>query len=105
MSAAELKAAQGAKNEARALYFQAAEAETRAYTHIPAARTRTRGIIAVSAVALYQRAGVFDEAIRYAHWYLSHPELPDFARAQLVALLAESQRESQTPAFGGIDTE
>ena len=105
MGMAERKAAQGAAKEARALYRQAAEEEARAYEHVPAARHRTRGIIAVSAVALYHRAGVFDEAIRHAHLYLSNDDLPDFAREQLAALLTDSEREAQAPALGGIDAE
>jgi hypothetical protein len=98
MSEAEHRAAQGAGEEARALYLQAAYEEAWAYDHIPAARGRTRGIIAVSAVALYYRAGALDEAIRHAHRYLKQDTLPDFARAQLEALVNDSQREQRAPA-------
>ncbi len=92
MGEAERKASRGAVEEARALYLQAAHEEARAYEHIPAPRGRTRGIIAVSAVTLFQKAGALDDAVRYARRYLSADEaLPDFARAQLAEFLADER--------------
>ncbi|HLH26257.1 MAG TPA: hypothetical protein VK066_27375 [Chloroflexota bacterium] len=96
MGEAERKATQGYAEAARALYLAAAQEEARAYEYVPAPRARTRGVIAVSAVALFRRAGALDEAIRYAHRYLEDA-LPDFARAQLDELLADSQRAQRAP--------
>ena len=105
MGDAELKAAQGATEASRALYLRAAQEEAHAYQDIPVARGRTRGIVAVSAVALFRKAGALDEAIRHAHLYLSQDGLPDSAREQLVELLTDSERERQAPALGRADME
>lgn len=86
------QAAAGARvSDAAALYLQAAEEETRAFETIPVDRVRTRGIIAVSATALYRKAGAPAEVVGHAQRYLSHPELPEFARRQLQEMLAEAE--------------
>jgi hypothetical protein len=101
MAEAERQASRGLSQEARALYRQAAEEEARAFAHIPLERSRTRGIIAVSAVALFRRSGALDEAVRHAHRYLVDQNgLPDFAREQLQELLSDSQREQQALTSG-----
>jgi hypothetical protein len=92
--------AQGRSEDARALYFQAAEQEALAFGHIPVERSRTRGIVAVSAVALYRRADAIDQAIRHAHLFLADGSLPDFAREQLDDLLIDARQEQQARAAG-----
>ncbi len=100
MSKAEQKASQGAVDESRTLYLQAAQQEAQAYGFIPEDRPRTRGIVAVSAVALFRKAGAHDEAVRHAHRYLGDAALPEFAHAELAAMLADSEHEQHTPALG-----
>lgn len=89
---AERFTAKGRTAEASGLYRQAADEEARAFDTIPLTRPRTRGIIAVSAVALYSRAGALGEVVRHARCYLEQPELPAFAREQLVELLGDAQQ-------------
>jgi hypothetical protein len=105
MAEAERAAAQGHAKQARALYHRAAEEEVRALTHIPASRSRTRGIIAVSAVALFRKSGAFDDAVRHASCYLGQDHLPDFAREQLQDLLVESQRDREGVTLGRTQAE
>ena len=83
MAEADVLASAGRSADASALYRQAAELEAEVFARLPVARERTRGIIAVSAVTLYWRAGALDEAMKRAHEYLGGGALPDFARSQL----------------------
>jgi hypothetical protein len=85
---AERLEAAGRHDEARALYLEAAGHEATVFREIPATRPRTRGIIAVSLVSLFWRAGARDEVSRRAKEYLAQPGLPDFARSQLEDLAA-----------------
>lgn len=100
MGRADVLAAEGRAAEARRLYRQAADLEAQALESIPATRPRTRGIIAVSAVALYWRGGATDQVVRHAERYLAERELPDFARTQLAELLDDARREQQARAVG-----
>ena len=72
---------------ARLLYELAAESEQRALAAVDSAKTRTRGITAVSAVALWYKAAAFERAEQLAHSMLADPLLPDFARVELRALV------------------
>ena len=76
-------------DESRRLYLEAAALEADVFAGIPTGRPKTRGIIAVSAVSLYWRAGAQDEVARLAREYLACPDIPDFARYQLGELLAD----------------
>src|SRR5688572_3262140 len=76
MGEAEILAGKGRSDEARARWFEAARLEQEVFVQIPEDRQKTRGIIAVSAVALYRRAGALDEAIRAGCEYLSSGKLP-----------------------------
>jgi hypothetical protein len=100
MGRADTLVAEGRAAEARDLYTQAAELEAKALESIPATRPRTRGIIAVSAVALYRRGGAIDEVTRHARRYLAERGLPEFARAQLAELLDDARRQQQARAVG-----
>jgi hypothetical protein len=72
---------------ARSLYELAAESEQKALAAVDSAKTRTRGITAVSAVALWFKAAAFERAEQLAHSMLADPLLPDFARLELRALV------------------
>jgi hypothetical protein len=91
--------AEGGHEEARHLYLEAAEQEAIVFDGIPLSRPRTRGIIAVSVVSLFWRAGALDEVVRKAQEYLATPELPGFARAQIAELLA-----GRDPAHPSVPT-
>ena len=93
-------------NESRQLYLEAAALEADVFGGIPTSRPKTRGIIAVSAVSLYWRAGAHDDVVRLAREYLACPEIPEIARYQLSELLANrdpSRRDED--ADDGVDTD
>ncbi|MCC7106143.1 MAG: hypothetical protein IT307_13450, partial [Chloroflexi bacterium] len=93
MGQADRLAIQGRMKEAAALYRDAGIAEAHAFELIPEERRKTRGIVAVSSVALFRKAGALDEAIRHAHAFLGRTDLPDFARDDLDRLLDEMKFE------------
>jgi hypothetical protein len=72
---------------AETLYRQAAVEEAAAFGELPGDKQRTRGITAVSAVALSYKAREYAAAERLAHKYLAEEQLPPFAVAQLRDLL------------------
>lgn len=72
---------------AEELYRRAAVAEVEAFDHLTIEKVRTRGITAVSAVALWYKGHDYVSAERLAHRYLSTLDLPSFAEAQLRELL------------------
>ncbi len=88
---------------ATALYQRAAELEQQALGKLDATKLRTRGITAVSAVALWFKAGEFASAERLAHAMLSDPELPEFAREDMrnlvQAIWTESSKKEAGVAF------
>jgi hypothetical protein len=84
---AELATRQGATERAIALYRLAAEAEVQALADLDLAKTRTLGITAVSAVALWYKAHDYQQAERLAHKWLAIGVLPPFAIEQLQGLL------------------
>ena len=65
------------------LYKRAAEVERRALDQLDVSKERTRGITAVSAVALWFKAGEFALAEQLAYSMLADPHMPDFAREEL----------------------
>jgi hypothetical protein len=77
----------GDATNARRLYEMAAESEQGALAAVDSAKTRTRGITAVSSVALWYKAAAFERAEQLAHSMLADPLLPDFARVELRALV------------------
>jgi hypothetical protein len=70
------------------LYRQAAKQESLALDTLGEEKQRTRGITAVSAVALWYKAREFSEAERAAHRYLAMGTVPSFAEFQLRDLLS-----------------
>lgn len=83
--AIEATVALSAKDETRAadLYRQAAELEQKALDSLEQNKTRTRGITAVSAVALWYKANEYTAAERLAYGLLADDGMLDFARDQL----------------------
>jgi hypothetical protein len=84
---AELAVRQGAVAQAVDLYRLAAEAEARALVTLDPTKTRTLGITAVSAVALWYKAHDYPQAERLAHTWLASDMFPPFAIEQLRELL------------------
>ena len=77
---------------ARQLYRCAAEQEELALSALEQRQTRILGIIAVSAVALWYKAGSYDRAQKLALHWLGTNLLPPFAIDQLQELLTEITR-------------
>lgn len=77
----------GEAANARLLYETAAESEERALAAVDSAKMRTRGVTAVSAVALWYKAAAFERAEQLAHSMLADPLIPDFARTELRSLV------------------
>lgn len=65
------------------LYRRAADCERGALDLIDSSKVRTRGITAVSAVALSYKAREYVQAERLAYSLLADPTIPDFARTGL----------------------
>lgn len=90
------------RNAGRAieLYKRAAEIEQRALDQLDVSKTRTRGITAVSAVALWFKAGEYVLAEQLAHSMLADPNIPEFAREELRNLVQAIWTESSMQKAG-----
>ena len=86
-SAADLAFRSGKRDEAERLYADAAAAEAAALSDLAPEKQRTRGITAVSAVALWYKARQYSEAESIAYKSLASNALPPFAVRQLQHLL------------------
>lgn len=86
-SEAEAAARSGDIGRARSLYAKAAQSEVSALSFVGPDKSRTLGITAVSAAALWYHAGNLQEAARIAHHASTLPGLPAFAVAELRTLL------------------
>src|ERR1035437_4494600 len=73
---------------ARELWANAAQLERTAIANVPTKRAKTRAILAVETVALYQRAGLRRTAAAFAFDYLRDTEAPDWAREKIIDLLS-----------------
>lgn len=82
------------------LYRQAADVERRALDQIDVSKVRTRGITAVSAVALWFKAGEYEFAEQLAHLMLADSHMPDFARGDLRDLVQAIWTESSKKKAG-----
>lgn len=100
MAEADLLEIAGKPDEAKSRWLAAARVEAEVFTLIPEERRKTRGIIAVSAVALLRRAGALDEAIRVASEYLVSGNLPEAWQTELHTLLDEIRAERQATTNG-----
>ncbi len=88
-------------SEARKLFAEAARLEQSAYEKTPAGRTRTRGILAVSFVALLFKSGQYDVAEREITSLLADPSLPSKARDQLLEILSRVSQPPRDRAVSG----
>ncbi|TAK72121.1 MAG: hypothetical protein EPO19_02750 [Betaproteobacteria bacterium] len=82
------------------LYRRAAEAERRALDQLDGSKVRTRGITAVSTVALWFKAREYALAEQLAHAMLADPYIPDFAREDLRNLVQAIWTESSMQKAG-----
>jgi hypothetical protein len=80
---------QGETEAAKEHYALAAEAETHALQALDPKKTRTLGITAVSATALWFKAEEFSKAKQVAYRWLASEKLPPFAVVQLEEILRE----------------
>lgn len=100
--AIEAQLALKARNATQAfdLYRKAAETERQALEQLDVSKIRTRGITAVSAVALWFKAGEFSQAEQLAHLMLADPHIPEFARDDLRNLVQAIWTESSKKKAG-----
>lgn len=77
----------GHRAAAEVLYREAAEAESAALGALSPEKLRTRGVTAVSAVALWYKAHELLNAEHLAHRCLASGDLPGFAQSQIRELL------------------
>lgn len=90
-------------SQALDLYKRAAETERQALDMLDISKVRTRGITAVSAIALWFKAGEYAHAEQLAHLMLADPHIPDFAREDIrnlvQAIWTESSKQKAGVAF------
>jgi hypothetical protein len=98
MGYADLAKAQGRPQEAATLRCQAAELEAQVFGLLPLDRPKTRGITAVSSVALYRKAGALDRAICQAEIFLKHGGMHEFSRLDLEEMVEEMRAELEATA-------
>lgn len=94
--AIEASSAQQARDYAKAtdLYRRAAELERQALVALDPTKARTRGVTAISTVALLFKGKDFDAAEQLAYLMLADANMPDFARAELRNLVQAIWTES-----------
>jgi len=73
--------------QAKLLYEKAADFEQQALAEVDGEKTRTRGITAISAVALWYKAAALDRAEQLAHSLLADRSIPAFVRTDLQSLV------------------
>jgi hypothetical protein len=83
---------------AKLLYAEAADFEQKALAAVGSEKSRTRGVTAVSAVALWYKSAAFEHAEQLAYSILADPLLPEFARADLRSLVQAIWTESSKQA-------
>jgi lysine 2,3-aminomutase len=98
MAQADLALMRGKPQVAETLLATAAQAEASACLAAPVEKARTRGILAVSAVELFKRAGLREEAQRCAELLLAQAGLPKSARVHLQELVASPVEPRTLPA-------
>ena len=85
--AAQVALAAGDRNRAHDLYGQAAESEERALAALDLARSRTRGVTAVSALSLWLKSARPETVRHKGEELLRDESLPHFARTQIHEIL------------------
>ena len=102
---AEQAARAGDHVRARAKFAEAAELEAAIARDVPAADDRVRGVLAVSAAALWYKAGRYDEAQQIACEFLAtSPPIDAPSRAELQALLERCWRDREAQELLGPET-
>ena len=96
-SKAQIASRDGDSSQARKFYAWAADAEQRAVSDLDASKSRTFAISAVSAVSLYYKAAMFEEAKQVARDYLAMDSLLDFAKEQLGDLVNDIEQLHPVP--------
>ena len=86
-SRAEMAAREGRRDEARALYARAADAEENAVADLDPSKARTLGVSVVSAASLHYKANQRARAESVAVRWLGFEAMPAFAKDQLQLLL------------------
>ena len=102
---AELADQRGEPDQARRLYAEAAVIEADIARSVPASEPRVRGLLAVSATALWYKASRHDEVERLACAFLADPtSLAEQARRELRGLMERAWREGElAQAIGNPD--
>jgi hypothetical protein len=98
MGRADQASVEGRPEDAARLRCEAAELEAQVFDMVPLDRPRTRGVIAVSSVALYRKGKALDQAIRQAEIFLKPGNLPEFARLNLEEMIEEMRAELEAEA-------
>src|SRR5262245_32843377 len=93
MGRADLARVQNRLEDAAAHDRRAAELEAQVFDLLPLDRPKTRGITAISSVALYRKGKALDQAIRQAEAFLKLGNLPEFARLDLEEMIEEMRAE------------
>ena len=88
--------------DAEKLFREAAELESLALADLDISKQRTRGVTAVSAVALWFKGAAFERAEQIAHLSLADATMPDFARRELRTLVQAIWTET-TKRDAGIE--
>lgn len=83
----------------------ASEMEQKALETIPAHRHRTRGIIAVSAVALMARTGKRFETARLAAKYLQDGTIPEWAKDEMAEVMIAGTRIDEIVLTDGVSSD
>ena len=87
-------------SSAQELFRQAARFEKQALDALDSSKVRTRGITAVSTVALWFKSGEYVQAELVAHSALSDVSMPEFARQELRNLVQAIWTETTKQAAG-----
>jgi hypothetical protein len=84
--------------DAARLNGEAAEIEARVFDLLPLDRPKTRGITAISSVALFREAGALQQAIRQAELFLAQQAIVEPARIDLREMIEEMRAELEVGA-------
>jgi hypothetical protein len=98
MGLADQAKAQRRLSDAARLNREAAKVEARVFDLLPIDRPKTRGITAISSVALYREAGALDQAVRQAEIFLAQDAIAEPARRDLEEMVEEMRAELEAGA-------
>jgi hypothetical protein len=85
----------GQPDEAKRLFAEAAELEEQVARDVPISLPRVRSVLAISAVALWYKAGDFERAKRLAYAFLVDEGLTEQGRGDLEKLVDRCSREGE----------